>query len=155
MKKCFVLILAAAMLLSLAACGSAPAAEEKKADLSDLYESCTSLMTPMMPVDDTMRLDFMGIDGSDCAQVYTAFAEDGLLADELWLIEAKDQEAFDRLKALAENRMQAKRDETESYSPDQFEVVKQGVILEQNLYLALIVSPNVEQVKAEILAALQ
>lgn len=153
MKKCFVLILAAAMILGLMACGAA--SEAKKADLTALYESCTALMTPMMPVDGTMRMDFMGIDENDCAQVYTAFAEDGLLADELWLIEAKDQAAFDRLKSLAENRMQAKRDETESYSPDQFEVVKQGVILEQGLYLALIVSPNAEQVKAEILAGLQ
>ena len=155
MKRYFVLVLAAAMVLSLMACGTAPAAEGKKADLSALYESCTALMTPMMPVDDTMRLDFMGIDDADCAQVYTAFAEDGLRADELWLIEAKDSEAFDRLRTLAENRMQAKKDETESYSPDQFEVVKQGVILEQDLYLALIVSPDAEQVKAAVLAGLQ
>ena len=155
MKRYFVLVLAAAMVLSLMACGTAPAAEGEKADLSALYESCTALMTPMMPVDDTMRLDFMGIDDADCAQVYTAFAEDGLRADELWLIEAKDSEAFDRLRTLAENRMQAKKDETESYSPDQFEVVKQGVILEQDLYLALIVSPDAEQVKAAVLAGLQ
>ena len=147
MKRFFVLILSAVMVFSLCACGQGPAAESKQADLKALYESCTGKMTPMMMVEGDTRSDFMGIEEADCTQVYTAFAEDGLLTDELWLVEAKDAEAFERLKTLAQNRMKAKAEETESYSPEQYQVVQQGVILENGLYLALIVSPNVDQVK--------
>lgn len=148
MKRVFVWMLAAIMLLSMAACGTEEPAE--KADLSNLYDACTASMTPMMLVEGDTRRDFMGIEEEDCLQVFTAFAEDGLLTDELWLIEAKDQAAFDRLKALAEGRMEAKKEETVSYSPEQYAVVEQGVILEKGLYLVLIVSPNVDVIRADV-----
>lgn len=153
MKKAVVLILAAVMAVSMLACG-APAQEEK-VDLKALYAACTGEMTPMMEVDGDMRRDFMGIAEEDCAQVYTAFAEDGLRTDELWLIEAKDPEAFKRLKALAENRMQAKLEETESYSPEQYEVVKKGLILENGLYLAFLVAPDGETLQEHWKAAFE
>ena len=157
MKKITVMILTCLMVLSLAACGGSSEPAEttaSAADLGALYEACTAHMTPMKPVEGDMRQDFMGIDPEDCSQVYTAFAEDGLLTDELWLIEAVNQEALGRLHTLAENRMKAKADETVTYSPEQYAVVEKGVILEEGLYLALIVSPQVEAIQAEVEAAL-
>ena len=158
MKKTIVTILTCLMVLNLAACGGSSEPAETtaavSADLGALYEACTAHMTAMMPVEGDMRLDFMGIAPEDCSQVYTAFAEDGLLTDEIWLIEAASQEALDLLRTLAENRMKAKADETVSYSPEQYAVVEKGVILEQGLYLALIVSPEAETIQAEVEAAL-
>ena len=152
MKRMITLILVCVMSLSLCACGGEPA---PKVDLKQLYETCTGLMTEMMPVEGTTRLDFMGIPEEDCAQVYTAFAQDGMLTDEIWLIEAKDQQALERLQKLAQSRMDAKAAETISYSPEQYAVVEKGEILTEGLYLALLVSPNVEQLKQQFTAAFQ
>ena len=40
--------------------------------------------------------------------------------------------------------MAAKLDETESYLPDQYVIVKKGVILTDENYLAFLISPDVE-----------
>ena len=154
MKKLIVLVLAASMLLGLAACG-APAAEEKTVDLKALYETMTGETTEMMLVEGDTRSDFMGIQEEDCTQVITAFAADGLLTDEIWLIEAASQEALDRIADLAEKRMAAKAEETVSYSPEQYAVVEKGVILKHGLYLAFLVCPQVDSLKAQFEAAFQ
>ena len=155
MKKVCVLILAAAMVFGLMACGGEEAKPAEKVDLNALYETLVPNLTEMMPVEGDTRMDFLGIDTADCNQVVTAFAADGMITDEVWLLEAKDQEAFDRLKTLAENRMKAKGDETVSYAPEQYKVVEKGVILEKGLYLILLVSPNVDQLKADVEKAFQ
>ena len=152
MKRVLCLVLSLVMLLSLAACGGEAA---KKVDLKALYDSCTASMTEMMPVEGTMRLDFMGIAEEDCAQVYTAFAQDGLLTDEIWLIEARDQQAMERLQKLAQSRLDAKAEETVTYSPEQYAVVEKGQIIREGLYLALLVSPNVEELQKQVTEALQ
>lgn len=153
MKKVTAFLLAAVMLLGLAACGGGE--DTKKVDLMALYDSCTANMTEMMPIEGDDRLGFMGIEEEDCLQVYTAFAADGLLTDEIWLIEAKDAEAMEKLSQLAQNRMKAKAEETVSYSPEQYAVVEKGVVLQEGLYLALLVSPNVDALKAEVEAAIR
>ena len=157
MKKIISIILAAALLLSLAACGSsAPAAPAKDpVDLNALYESFGSSLPEMWVLDEDMMLNMFGIQASDCNQVITAIVSTGLEVDEIWLIEAKDADAMSRLKAMAESRMTAKADETVDYLPDQYVFVEKGVILTEGLYLALIVSPDVDNLKAAFEAAVK
>jgi hypothetical protein len=145
----FVRIMAAALLLALllTACGqAAPAAEEAKdpVDLSQLRESVEAVYPKMMEVEGEMRLDFLGIREEDCAQCVTLLCDDGMKTDELWLIEAVDDAAMERLTKLAQQRMEAKAQETESYAPDQYEIVQQGKVLTSGRYLALIVTPEAE-----------
>ena len=64
-------------------------------------------------------------------------------------------ENLEQLKALAESRMKAKADETVDYLPDQYVFVEKGVILTEGLYLALIVSPDVDNLKAAFEAAVK
>lgn len=146
MKRMTAILLTAALLLSLAACGAAPAAEP--VDLNALYESFSDSLPEMWVLDDDTRLNFLGVKAEDCAQVITAIPAGSLAADEVWLIEAKDADALSRLKTLAETRMAAKADETINYLPDQYVFVEKGVILTEGLYLALIVSPDVDNLKA-------
>lgn len=145
MKRIFSLILAMALILALAACGSKEAAP---ADLNAVYSSLEDKLPEMLVLDDTFRMNLLGIDSADCKQIITAICGDGLQADEVWLIEAKDAAALDRIKALAENRMKAKADETESYVPDQYLIVQHGVVLTKGMYLALLVSPEVSAMQA-------
>lgn len=153
MKKLISLILAAALLLSLAACGGAEAG--KSVDLNALYESYGEYLSDMILPDEETMLNFLGIEAADCAQYVVAICGDGMRTDEVWLIEAKDDAALERLVELAETRIQAKADETISYAPDQYEVVQEAELLTSGRYLALLVSPDVDAMKAGFEAAVQ
>ena len=153
MKKLVSLILAAALLLSLAACGAKE--EEKNVDLNALYESYAEYMPDMFTPDAETMMNFLGIDTADCAQAVVAICGDGMRTDEVWLIEAKDDAALERLTELAQPRIVAKEDETISYAPDQYEVVLKAELLTSGKYLALLVSPDVDALKAAFEAAVQ
>lgn len=154
MKRVIAMILAAMMLLSLAACGSgtpaetqAPAteqAEKEPANMEKIYGSMAEQMPEMIVMDETTMLNFCGIQAQDCVQVVAAISADGLITDEVWLIEARDAEALEKLIALAENRLQMKGEESITYSPEQYAVVQEARIITEGLYMALIVSPDVE-----------
>lgn len=152
MKKLIAFVLAAALMLSLAACGGEAA---KKVDLNALYESYAPYLPDMFSLDEETMMNFLGIDAADCANYAVYICGDGLRADEVWLIEAKDEAALGRLKEKAEMRIQYKKDETISYVPDQYVIVEQAQLLENGLYLALLISPDVDQLKAGFEAAMQ
>lgn len=156
MKRIFALLLAAVMLLSLAACGEAadpteapteaPTVPAEPLDLQALYETMLTEMPAMMPMSEDMMLNYCGIFPEDCAQAVAAICQDGMRADEIWLIEAASEESLVKLKATAESRLKAKGEETVSYSPEQYKVVEKGQILTDGLYLVLIVTPEVDAV---------
>lgn len=147
MKRIFALVLSAVLLLSLVGCGSESGSAAEPVDLNALYESYEETLPAMFLLDESTMLNFLGLQTEDCAQVVAAVCADGLRTDEVWLIEAKDQAALDRIKALADSRLQAKADETVTYSPDQYAVVEKAEILTEGLYLAFLVSPDVDTLK--------
>ena len=162
MKRLFAMILAVVMLLSLVGCGSdineetqpetLPQESLAPADMEKIYEAMAEKMPEMIRMDETTMLNFCGIQAQDCVQVVAAICADGLITDEVWLIEAKDEAALERLKALAESRLQMKGEESITYSPEQYEVVQKAQVLTNGLYMALIVSPDVDAL-AEIFRA--
>lgn len=147
MKRTIAIFLTAALLLSLCACGSGKPADVH-VDLAELYESYESYLPTMYLLDDNTMVNFLGIDPQDCAQASVSICMDGMRADEVWLIEAVDEDALSRLQALANNRIEAKKAETISYSPDQYVIVEKAVLIVQGNYLALLVSPEVEAMSA-------
>ena len=153
MKKILTLTLCALLVLSLAACGGKEPA--KSADLNALYDTLTAAMPQMLPMDETTMLNFQGIEIADCVQAKVAICAEGLRADEVWLIEAKDEAALEKLQALAEDRLEAKAEETVSYNPEQYAVVQKAQVFTEGNYLFLLVSPDVDSLMAEAKAALQ
>lgn len=154
MKKLISLILALSLLLSLAACGG-KAEAPVSVDVKALYESFSQYMPDMFYPDEATLMSFLGIDPADCAQYQVAICAEGMRSDEVWLIEAKDQAALENLRQLAQIRIEAKLDETVSYAPDQYVVVEKAQVLENGLYLALFISPDVDSLKAGFEAAFQ
>ena len=59
------------------------------------------------------------------------------------------------MKTLAENRLNAKKEETSFYSPDQFAICEDGRIISDGLYLAFIVSPEADALEAAFKEALK
>ena len=156
MKKMISLLLALALVLGLAACGAKPeAAAPVSIDVNALYDSYAQHMPDMFFPDDDTLMNFLGINIADCAQYKVAICAEGMRSDEVWLIEAKDQAALEALQQLAQTRIQSKLEETVTYAPDQYVVVEKAEVLVNGLYLALLISPEVETLKAGFEAALQ
>lgn len=154
MKKVISLMLAMALLLSLAACG-AKKETPVSLDIDALFESYTQYMPDMFYPDEATMLNFLGINVEDCAKYKVAICAEGMRSDEIWLIEAKDEAALENLCQLAETRIQSKLEETVSYAPDQYVVVEKAQLLTNGLYLALFISPDVDAMKAGFEAAFQ
>lgn len=140
MKRIFAMLLAAVLLL--AGCG----AEEKVADMDmqSVYDSFTSTLPDMLVMDETMMLNFCGIRTELCKQAVVAVCSDGLRADEVWLIEAKDADGLKELETLAQSRLARKGEESITYSPEQYEVVQAAEVITAGNYLAVIVSPDAQ-----------
>ena len=135
--RVIVLLLA---LLCLAGCGK-PAAEAP--DFQAVYDSMTAVadMPDMVVVPNDKGEFLFGIAPGDCKQEIVAICQDSLLADELWLIEATDKEAADRIEALAQNRLQQKAAELENYLPEQYQVVQQAQLSREGNCVVLLISP--------------
>lgn len=153
MKKFICMIIALCLLLSMAACGSKE--QDVSLDVAALYEDYQQYLPEMFFPDDATLLNFLGIRAEDCVQYKVAICAEGLRADEVWLIEAKDDAALETLTNLANARIQSKLDETETYAPDQYLIVQQAVVLTHGRYLVLFISPDVETLKASFEANFQ
>jgi len=86
---------------------------------------------------------------------FTAICGEGLKADELWLIQAADEAALERIEVLAQSRKTAKMDETSFYSPDQYAICEDGRIVTEGLYMAFIVSPEAEAMEKAFIEAVK
>lgn len=154
MKKALSLLLALSLVLSMAACGD-KAEETVSMDVNALYESYSQYMPDMFYPDDDTMLNFLGISAEDCAQYKVAICAEGMRTDEVWLIEAKDEASLETLRQLAQTRIESKLDETVTYAPDQYVIVEKAELLVNGLYLALLISPDVDALKAGFEAAFQ
>lgn len=154
MKKIVSFVLILALLFALCACSSAEA-PAKTVELQGVYDSFSASLPDMLVLDDAMRLNLMGVKAEDCKQVICAVVAFSLQADEIWLIEAADQESLDTIKTLAENRLRAKMEETSFYSPDQYAICEDGRIITEGLYLAFIVSPDADTYEAAFKEAMK
>lgn len=143
MKRIIAALLLLALVLTAAGCGSKK--PETEVNLDALYKHYEEKLPAMLSLDADGQMNFMGIDAADCQQSLVSICAEGLRADEIWLIQAKDADALERLHALAEARLTIKAEETESYVPDQYAIVKEAKLLTRGLYLALIVSPDAEE----------
>jgi hypothetical protein len=123
--------------------------------MASVYETLLETAPEMILIDDAdLRLNLFGLRQEDCVQVITAVCADGLRTDEIWLIEAKDAAALERIAELAENRLFAKGEESITYSPEQYAIVQKAETVTKGLYFALLVSPDVESMKTAVDAAM-
>ena len=143
MKRPITFVLAAVMLLCLAACGKE---EVKQMDMAKVYEKITQQVTmpQMLELDADLMLDYCGIYAEDVKQAVVVICSDGITADEIWLLEAKDADSAKRLMETAQKRLDKKAEEQKNYSAEQYAVVQKGILEQHGNYIALLVSPDVE-----------
>lgn len=164
MKKVLAILLCVTTLLTLCACGAKDNGEEAtsatqaenttSADatvndsaLKKVYDDCLALMPEMYPLDADKMYNSYGVNPDDYVECYAAISADGMLADEIWLIKAKDADALKRIEEAAKNRIQAKDEESITYSPEQNKIVKASKTIVVGDYFAFICSPDVDELE--------
>ena len=147
MKRTLALILALAAILMLAACG---AKKEFAPDLDALYEKILAETgtADMTLLSDRKITTYMGLEPEDYTKAIVAICGDSVLADEIWLVEAKDEAACGRIVALAQERVEVQSEAMKNYLPDQYEVLRQAKLLQQGKYMALFVSPEAAKMQS-------
>ena len=154
MKRIFALL--AAMLL-LCGCGQTEVKDDtpKQVDIDALYTQLEGLGLPaMVEVNADMQLSLYGIEAADTVKSKVTISDDGLRADEVWLIEAVDAEAAARIEGLVKSRIQQKDDESVTYSPEQNAIVKKSMVKVAGNYVFFICSPEVEAMQKAVNTAL-
>ena len=159
-KRIIAISVILALILCFCSCAPQQSNEEKptedtkvetnvNVDLKKLYDDCVAKMPEMISLDDEMTLNFCGINVADCEECYVSICADSLRADEIWLVKTKDEKAAQKIVDLANARIQAKADESITYSPEQHAVVQKAEIIINGQYVAVVVSPDVSTI-AEI-----
>ena len=119
--------------------------EAAPGEMARIYGVLTAMDVPaMLPLDAEMQLDYCGIDSATVKESVVAICADSLRADEIWLIEAQDEDAAKAIVGLAEFRLEQKSEESITYSPEQYEVIQKAVLLQKGNYVILLVSPIAE-----------
>ena len=86
-----------------------------------------------------------GIAPEDYTQGVAALCGDSVRVDEIWLFEAADEEAAERILAAAQARIEARSEEMEDYLPDQYEITRHAVAVREGRYAALFIGPTSEE----------
>lgn len=154
MKRIFAML---AALLLLCGCGQTEVKDEtpKQVDIDALYTQLEGLGLPaMVEVNADMQLSLYGIEAADTVKSKVTISDDGLRADEVWLIEAVNAEAAARIEGLVKSRIQQKDDESVTYSPEQNAIVKKSYLAVEGNYVFFICSPEVEAMQKAVDTAL-
>lgn len=139
-------LLAALMLVVLALSACAKKEAPPKPDLDTLYESMCAVegMPAMLTVPADRAEYIFGLMQADCAKSVTAICENSLQAEEIWLVEAVDSAAADRIEELAKARLVQKGEETRDYLPEQYLIVEKGRVLRDGERVYLLVGAQID-----------
>ena len=125
-------------------------AEVKSYDFSKVYPAMTEINDLpemlLLPADKAELL--YGIDPEICRQEFLAICQDSLRADEIWLIEAVDNNSAGRIEEFAKMHIEQKSKELKNYLPDQYNVMQKAKLIRNGNYVILLISPAVNELAA-------
>lgn len=140
------LSLALLMLLGVSACGGG---KQAAADLD--VKAVMADMLAKYPIQDGMELNesdmlnFYGIQAEDMEAFAADLAADGITANEIVLVKAKDEDSAKNVETKLQSRLDARRNELNGYLPDQYEIVEKSEVKRDGVYVRLIISPQQDQ----------
>ena len=152
MKRFLTIITLLALVISLAACGGEEAPKSVQMQAQEVYTQLSekAVKSAMLKLNEGLLLDLCGIRSEDVKQAVVAICEDSLLTDEVWVVEATDEAAAQRIIELAKNRLKKKGEESITYSPEQYAVVEKAQLLQNGSFDVLLVAPNVADLAASL-----
>ena len=147
MKKLIILTLAAAMVLSLAACGGSRKASGPDFQVQDAMDAMLERTgaDDMMALSEGDMLDFYGIRAGDMEQFSAAITFTGISAKEIVLVKAVGEDAAQRVQEQLNKRVTNRMAEFENYLPDQFDIVaNHSRVSRDGVYVSLIISGELD-----------
>lgn len=141
----------ALMLLGLAACSGGEDAQSADFSVQDAMAD----MLAEAPIDEPLTLaqgdmlDFYGIQADDMEDFAATLCSNGISAQEIVLVKAKDGDSAKRVEEKLQNRLDNRKSELKDYLPDQYDIVSQCQVKRDGVYVRLIISPE-EEALAEI-----
>ena len=152
MKRILTIVTLLALVISLAACGGEEAPKSVQMQAQEVYTQLSekAVKSAMLKLNEGLLLDLCGIRSEDVKQAVVAICEDSLLTDEVWVVEATDEAAAQRIIELAKNRLKKKGEESITYSPEQYAVVEKAQLLQNGSFVVLLVAPNVADLAASL-----
>jgi len=131
----------------LTACGpTTPAKKALEIDVEELLEQMAdeTKWDDMMSMNNKHLKNLYGIEEADVASFAGAMKTDGITADEVLILEAKDTETAEALVKKLQARLKAKSNEAKDYLPAQYRVIEEAEIVQKERYAVILVSPDVE-----------
>lgn len=146
MKK-LVCVIAVITVLAVSLCACGQAAKP----LKDVFEQIKTdyKVTDMVELDSVDDLNRYGIKADDVKEFAGGVNKSGVNQEEIILILASDTQAVGRIQAALTNRLEAKKNETKNYNPEQYAIVEDCSVDVDNNYVSLFISENANAMKAD------
>lgn len=152
MKYAIRMLLSCSMLLSLCACGGQrEQPSEKEADISvqmvmDEMLSQAEIQDPLV-LSEADMLDFFGIKGEDMAEFAAVTCANGISAQEIVLVKAENEACAELIEEKLESRLENRKAEFENYLPDQYDILTQCEVEQDDVYVCMILHPEHEKLE--------
>ncbi len=151
MKRLVSLALAAAMALTLTACGggeqSAGSSQAPEFQVQDAMDAMLEKIgsDDLMELGESDMLDFFGIQAEDMEQFAAVTSAAGITAKEIILVKAAGEDAAQSVQEQLDKRLTNRMAEFKDYLPDQYDIVSQSQVRRDGVYVALIISDQQEE----------
>ncbi len=154
MKKLWAVILAAALLFALTACGGGTT---KQADLAKVMTDMKTKITnkDMMDLSKDDLMTNYGIEAADVKQFAAYIDSTGTKGDEIVFLEGKDADAAKRMKEKLDARYKQKEVEMKDYLPEEYAMLKKCSVNQDGNYVSMIISPQYEELNKIYNAAIK
>lgn len=152
MKYTFRMLLVCAVMLSLCACGGqSKQPVEKKEEISvqsvmDEMLSQAEIQDPLVLSESDM-LDFFGIKSENMSEFAAVTCANGISAQEIVLIKAVNEECAEIIEEKLENRLENRKAEFENYLPDQYDILTECEVEQEDVYVCMILHPEHEKLE--------
>ena len=146
MKRiCTVCSLVLCLLLAMTACsGGSGKTVDVKAALEEIRS--TYEFTDVMDVTDNMLMSTYGIEADDVKSYAGIVDASGIRAAEVMLVEAKDADSAERVRAALQARLDNRRAQMKDYLPEVYATLEKSKVSVSGNYVALICDENQDKI---------
>ena len=132
---------------ALSACGGAKTAPAEPFAPGKFYDTLSADfgLSSMVVLDADAIYNYLGVPPEDYTEGVAAFRADSVLVDEIWVFNAADEAAAERILRAAEFRKEQLVSENRDYLPDQCRIAAAGKCVRKGNAVGLFIAPESEK----------
>ena len=154
MKKTILILWLLAAVITVTGCGAQQPKEEPAGETIPLAEKVKSVIPDteeLAELTEEDLTDLLGTEPEDCTE-FVFLQSDGTDGREVLAIRAKDKDAADRIAEQAKNYLERRRNETQNYIPELYQLLMKTNVQTGSLTVVLVVGQDAEAESQKILA---